>query len=71
MGHGGVDGDGRDGAAREQIGDGCDGEPEAQATSASRIPAPAKSAPPAMDSVTQLVLIIVGTSFGFDGTSQS
>ena len=40
-----------------------DGEPEAQAASARRLPAAAKSAPPAMVSVTQFVLIIGGTSF--------
>ncbi len=64
---------GRDGAAGKQIGDveSGDGEPEAQATSAGRMPAGARSAPPAMVSVTQLVLIIGGTSFKLDGSSQS
>jgi hypothetical protein len=48
-----------------------DGEREAQAASRSRIPPAPKLAPTAMDSVTQFVLIIAGTSFRFDRSSWS
>jgi hypothetical protein len=71
VGRGVVSGERPRGRGRKQIGDRGDGEPEAQAASGSRRPAAAKSAPPAMVSVTQLVLIIGGTSFRVDGSSQS